>query len=338
VTPLRRIANAIRWRVDAWRERAAVSAAFRVLHGPARVDLGDRGVGVVCLMKDAAWFAEGFLRHHFGLGADHVVILDNGSTDATCDIAAAFDRVTVLRNTLPARRHESLMRTLAAQRTFRSGWVLFADADEMAEVPFAGPQPFARLIPHLERTGASAVVGQMLDLYDPAGARGSYAEAVAGATHYALSAVESLPYHDTARIGFAYFLRDNRLTDPVLTLKSGGLRAEVFGEQPFLSKHSLVRNRPGAQLMTHPHCASGVTVADVTLVLRHYKLAGDWRARDAATVAAGAWDHGEDARRLQGPATIAPAQPLVWQGAERLVEQGFLHASDSARQALSGTG
>lgn len=336
MTPLRRIASAVRRRVDAARDRAAVAGAFRVLHGPARVDLGDLGVGVVCLMKDAAWFAEGFLRHHLAMGVDHVVILDNGSADATPDIAAGFDRVTVLRNTQPARRHESLMRTLAAQRTFRGGWVLFADADEMAEVPYAGPQPLGRLIPYLEGIGATAMVGQMLDLYDPAGAKGGYEQAVAGARHYALSAVESLPYHDADRIGFSFFLRDNRLLDPALTLKAGGLRAEVFGEQPFLSKHSLVRNSPGARLMTHPHCASGVTVADVTLCLRHYKLAGDWRARDAASVAQGLWDHGEDARRLQGPATIAPARPMVWRSAEALADEGFLYASARARAALAG--
>ena len=329
-----RVSKRLRFRAEAMRSAAAVRFAFRHVHGPRTVALGATGVGVVGLMKDAEWFIKGFLDHHLGLGVAHVVIVDNGSTDRTVEIAASYERVTVLRNEMPARHYESRMRTQAAKRVFRGGWTLFADADEQIDVPFAGPQPFAQLIPYLDGIGANAVVGQMLDLYDAQGARETYPEATAGATTYALSDVDDVPYHEKARVEFHYFLASNKLLDPGLTLKMGGLRREVFGEVPFLSKHLLVKNVPEIEMQTHAHCASKVTIADVTLLIRHYKLAGDWRARDAVSVAKGLWGHGEDVRRLVGHAEIVARNPLEWRGVDALVEEGFLFVSPSARQAL----
>jgi hypothetical protein len=324
-----------RWQAFAARRRVARGDVL--LHGPSQVNLAVDEVGVVCLMRDAAYFVGPFIAHHRALGVRHIVIIDNGSSDDTVTIAAGFDDVTVIRNTLPAKRYEVLLRTQAA-RVFRGGWVLFVDADEMFEVPLGAPLP--RLTAYLNAQGFTAMVTQMLDLFGPlpygAGKGLTYRQVVAQADHYSLGQVVSVPYHDRDQIGFSWFLDGN---DGDVALKIGGLRAEVFGEACFLSKHSLVRNVAGVQLMTHPHSASGVRVADVTGLLRHYKLAGDYLARDRASVAAGTWDHAEDAKRLAaaqgGDAfTIAPAAPQVYSGAAVLVDQGFLTVSDDYRRFI----
>jgi hypothetical protein len=322
-------AAAARWRV----QRGTV-----VQHGPARVDLAADEVGVVCLMRDAAYFVGPFIAHHLALGVRHIVIIDNGSRDETVSIAAGFANVTILRNTLPAKQYEVLLRVQAA-RVLRGGWVLFADADEMFEVPLGAPLP--RLTAYLNGQGFTAMVTQMLDLFSPlpygTGKALTYPQAVAQADHYSLLQVEQVPYHDRKQIGFNWFLANN--TGDV-ALKIGGLRAEIFGEDCFLSKHSLVRNVAGAQLMTHPHCTSGVRVADVTGLLRHYKLAGDYLARDRASVVAGTWDHAEDAKRLAAATggdafTITPTAPQIYNGTAALVDQGFLEVSDEYRRFIA---
>ncbi|WP_157056479.1 hypothetical protein [Pseudorhodobacter aquimaris] len=106
-----------------------------------------------------------------------------------------------------------------------------------------------------------------------------------------------------------------------------------------MSKHSLVRNITRVQPMVHPHCASRVRVADVTGLLRHYKLAGDYLARDRASVANGTWEHSEDAKRLAAATggdafRIAPARAEVYAGPEVLVDQGFLEASEAYRRFI----
>ncbi len=316
----------------------AVRRGNAVVHGPAVVELAPDAVAVVSLMKDAAYFVAEFIEHHQRLGVRHIVILDNGSSDDTVAIAATFDHVTVIRNTLPAKHYEVLLRDVAARHVLRGGWVLFADADEMFEVPLGATLP--RLMAYLNAQGFTAMVAQMLDLFSPlpygASKGWSYAEVTAQADQYSLGQVTSLPYHDQAAIGFSWFLDSNQGD---VALKIGGLRREVFGEACFLSKHSLVRNGGGV-LISHPHCASGVRVADVTGLLRHYKLAGDYLARDRASVAAGTWDHAEDAKRLAaakgGDAfTVAPATAHTYSGTGALVDQGFLEASDAYRAFIA---
>lgn len=325
-------------RLTALRDRAAVALSLRRLHGPARVRLGPDQAGLVLLARDAAWFLPAFLDHHLALGVAHVVVVDNGSADGTVDLARR-DRVTVLQSLLPAKRHEVRLRAMAARRVLRGGWVMFADADEMADLPPDTTLP--RLLAYCNGRGFTAVLGQMLDLYAPEPTPGAdYPRAMAEAVRYSLHDLDRLPYGD-ASIGFRWYLRDNRCTDHGVRLLQGGLRRAVFGENPFLSKHTLVRNAPGIGLMTHPHCASGVSIADVTMALRHYKLAGDWAARDRATVAAATWDHAEDARRLAAAGRagfrIDPPEPRVWRGADALLDEGFLYASPAARAALAGS-
>lgn len=337
---LTRLPVAVGRRVAAMRDMLAVRSGFRHLHGPTRVMLSETEVALVALVRDAAWFLPEFLQHHLDLGVTHVVLIDNGSTDATLTIAQGFDQVTVLRNTLPARRHEVALRVMGAQRVLRGGWFLFADADEMAELPLGR---LADLTAYCNAEGYTAVLGQMIDLFSPlpAGQQRdmTYAQAVAACRKWSPGALERIPYHAADRIPFHWFLRDNVCDDPGVTFLQGGVRAEVFGEKPFLSKHSLVRNMGGVAPMTHPHCAGGVRVADLTIALRHYKLSGPWIDRDRKSVAEGHWDHAEDARRLLTARTeafvIAPADSRDWRGAAALAEAGVLYVSDHARAALS---
>lgn len=328
---------------DAW-ARLARRMATRRLHGPARITLSPTEVMAVLLVRDGAWFVPRFLDHHLTLGAAHVLVIDNGSTDETVALCRR-PKVTVLRNTMPARLNESALRAELARRVARGGWLLFADADELVELPLAGPRALARLTGYCNARGFTAVLGQMLDHFaegmeTPPGA--SYDECIAAMRFHSLDRIETIPYFDRARVGFSWFLRHNRCEDPGVRLHRGGLRAEIFGEDPFLTKHSLVRNLRGVQPMVHPHAAAGVSVADVTLLLHHYKLAGDWVARDRAGLAAHHWDHGEDARRLEaaeGPAPIArPRHPRPWRGVEDLLAEGFLHASPAFRAATADAG
>lgn len=326
----------LRHRLSALRDAATVGLSFRHLHGPERISLADDQAGLVLLARNVEWFLPAFLDHHFALGVAHVLIVDNGSTDRTLDIARR-DRVTVLQSTLPVKRHEVRMRAMAARRVLRGGWVMFADADEMAEMPLGAPLP--RLLSYANAQGFTTVVGQMLDLYAPNPTPGAdYRQAAAEATQYSIAQIDRLPYNGEPT-GLRWFLRDNRCDDPGVMLLQGGLRREVFGENPFLTKHTLVRNLPGVDLMTHPHCAGRVVVADVTLCLRHHKLAGDWAARDRASVAAATWEHNEDARRLQAAERkdfrIAPVEPRTWRGTTALADEGFLYASPRARAALA---
>lgn len=331
-----------KWSV--WQATRRVTRATQVLHGPPRVTLPDDGVAAVVLVRDAAYFLPAMLAHHFARGIDHIVVIDNGSTDATVAIAAGFDRVTVVRNTLPVAQYESRLRAQIAARVLRGGWVLFVDADEMAEVPLAPPAAaFAALARYCNAAGYTAVMAQMLDLVSPAPygdtAVLGYPAAVAECDRYTLEGIAAFAYRDPLGAEFQPLLAANTAPPPEVRWLVGGLRRRAFGEACLLTKHSFVRNLPGLTLMSHPHCATGVRVADVTFLLRHYKFAGPWQARDAATVAAAVWQHAQDARRVSaagGPAfRFDLAAARVWSGVDALLDAGFLTASPAYRTAMA---
>jgi Glycosyl transferase family 2 len=311
-----------------------VDTALRHVSGPARLPLAADAAGAVILAHDAGWFLRDLLDHLQSIGVAHTVVIDAGSTDQTAKIASSDPHVTLLSSSLPVSELESDLRTAAARRVFDGGWVLFADPDEMAEPPARlGP-----LLAYANAQGYTAILGQIVDLA-PTGGAATYAEARA-TSHYTTEGLEWVPYGDPS-FHLDWFTRDNPAPDPGVKMLAGGLRKLVFGEDPVLTKHSLVRNLPGVTPMSHPHCASNVTVADITIAIRRHMFAGDWQARDRASVAAGLWSHGEDRKRLEVASRpgfqITVPNPQLWTGTDALLQGGLLYASGKARAALGLT-
>jgi Glycosyl transferase family 2 len=314
----------IKRRIDAALSARKVATALRHVSGPQTVALQPDAAGVVILAHNAGWCLRDCLDHHFQLGAVHAVVIDAGSNDQTAAIASADARVTLLSSKLSVGDLESDIRTAAARRVFQGGWILFAEPDEKVELPAA----LGRMLAYANSQGFTAYLGQILD----------FGPAQAGVAQYTREALEWVPYGDPS-FHLDWFTRDNRVPDAGVRMLAGGMRALTFGEDPVLSKHVLVRNLAEIGLMTHPHCASNVTVADVTVAVRRDMFAGDWQARDRASVAAGLWGHGEDTQRLRvaaepGFAFVIP-HPQRWTGTDALLRDDFLYASESARAALS---
>ncbi|HLS19258.1 MAG TPA: hypothetical protein VK090_05555, partial [Paracoccaceae bacterium] len=139
---------------------------------------------------------------------------------------------------------------------------------------------------------------------------------------------------------FRWVVHGNRCGDLAVRLHQAGLRKELFGQDPFLSKHALVRNHARVMVQTHPHFATNVNVADVTFLIHHFKFAGDWVARDQVAALEGHWGHGREKGRMAaiggdaGEFCLTPAEPRAWRGVEVLLEEGFLYASPRFRREM----
>ncbi len=316
----------------------------RHLHGPKKIHLSETQVMVTLLARNSAYFIGNYLDYHFSIGAHHILVIDNGSTDDTIDICKTYEGVTVLQNLLPAKHNESGFRTEFSQRVAKGGWIMFADSDELIELPSNAANALQLLTGYCNDRGYTAVLGQMLDHFSLKPYEDlrdlSYRDAIPALDHYSLNQVKFIPYGDETAVTFSWFLRQNKCIDPGVKFFRGGIRYEIFGENPFLSKHSLVKNLPGTVLMSHPHCASNVILADFTILIHHYKLAGSWVERDLGTVSERRWEHREDNRRLSiirddgSVAPLSPLEPQLWQGMETMRQQGFIYASESFRAAM----
>lgn len=308
--------------------------ATRVRSGQRLVTLADDDCCVVTLQKNGAYFLPGLLAHHRAIGVRHFLIIDNGSTDGTVELLAAEPDVTVVENRLPVAGYEVMMRSLLPRRFVKGGWFLVVDSDEMFDPPPGCGGKVSPLLRYMLETGHTAMLAHALDMFSDAPAevtaRWDYAEALDRLCLYSLDQLERLDYRDPD-FELSFFLRNNQ-TDAPMHFWLGGMRREVFGEKPLLTRHNIIRNAPSVGNYWNVHAISGVRVCDVTASFRHYKFTGDYVGRDRRQVAAKVWQHGEDIQRVArydragGFAISTPGQ-RVYRDVEALLNEGFIQTS-----------
>lgn len=130
---------------------------------------GPHGLTVCSVVHDEMYFLPEFLRHYRALGADRFLFLDDASGDGTADFLAAQPDCMVLRSSaryfdrIGGERAIYAWRKAMLDRFCDRQWAVVADADE-----FVVPPPGLNLpdvAASLQRRGASAVWGVMLDVY-----------------------------------------------------------------------------------------------------------------------------------------------------------------------------
>lgn len=340
---LNRIGAAIRSRAVDRLDSARVFLRTRHVHGPRRIHLDDSACALVSMMKDAEYFIDDFILHHQRLGVRHVLVIDNGSTDATVARACAHDNVTVVRNTLPVRRYESRLRREIARRHIKGGWLLFMDSDELFELPSRHPRALDLALGHCNDANHTAVVCQCLDFFSGRSLLDTadlpYAAALEAFNLYSLKDIDRVGFHSD-RHRFGYFTSRSTCRSGNINLHFGGIRQAMFAENCLLTAIRLVRNIDSAGIYVHPHFSVDVDIADFTALIRHYKFCGNVVAREAEQVAQGTWGHGEDRKRVAqfsrgAGLLIAASDQRPYDGPGSLVAEGFLVLSDGLQKALA---
>ena len=335
------------WRRLRWELKGlATWASFSHVHGPRLVHLTDDQVALILVGRDAGYYLAEHIAHHLDLGVHHVVYVDNDSTDNSIEIVKKFPCVTIARTSSNFRYREGWIRYFAITRYLRGGWRLAIDPDEIFDFPGSDYLRLPDLVRILAARGQSAVVAQMLEMVPPgdldAAPQGSFAEAIRSFNHYDLRNITRRSYHGSG-LHWGNFLEDNRVTNSEIPVMFGGLRNTVFGENCCLTKHALFRMQPGVRPMRHPHVSTGLTCADFSAVLKHYKFAGDVVRRESKLLAENRVAHGETALRMakmQGRTAVDLGSAALESDPdiEKLLAQGFLQMSPEARAALSVIG
>ena len=296
------------------------------------------------MVKDGEPWLPAFLRHHEQLGAAHTVLLDNGSEDATVEIATSRDRVSVFRTGLPFATYNVPLKRWLVKRFGGEAWRLYCDVDELFEYPFQEELPLSSFLRYLNRHGYDGVAAQLLDMF-PAEPLGE----IQGRRELDLK--RAYPFFDIAHVEKTtdkYWLRMNELGSEDLRFHRGGVRARVFGATgAMLTKHPLLRpGRSGGRLRVFPyddHFVTGARLADVSGVLRHYTFTASFLSQIRSYTGAGArfntshvyerygrvWSETGDLR-LRGPTAER------YESARDLLDRGFLVASEGFRAWAEG--
>lgn len=335
---LDRVANRVRRDLNYW------TAEFSVVHvaGPRQTKLGDDEIGAVIYGCDTAFYLREVLDHHFSIGIRCCTYLDNGSQDNSISIAASYPNVTVLRTRkkLLHTAYENVLRRIAATRAMSGGWRLIIDADELFDYPHSDTCSLKDITQYLNANGMTGVVAQMLEMVPngavPKEAQNNFSAAIDCLDNYSITAARQMPYHEG--INQHFYLSLNSLSDDGVKMYSGGIRNELFGEHCALSKHPLIRPGQGVVMSVQPHISTGLHVADFTCLLRHYKFAGDFvaRERDRASANHAGGEARLRWRKLQGEKNFDFTVPEMFrfEDTNQLVDQRFLYIGPKAEKDL----
>lgn len=314
-------------------DRVVYLDAIRHVSGPDHVTYGSDEFVVVCLVKNGVEYLPSFLRHYRGLGAKHFYFIDNESRDATRAILADQPDVTVYRTALQHRKFESEIRRTIIEKHCRFRWCMCVDIDELFEFPGSGTLTTRGFIDYLNAHGFTSVVAYMLDMFAvDASSAGVYLEDAY--PNFDLSDVSKGDYY----AGFEAFCDHNVLPCPEIGNYYGGVRQHHIrsGESRFLlTKHPLMFIDHYIEAVTMPHFCNKSRVADVTCLLKHYKLTASLKERIEEGIRTDSFSFiikDQIAAYLSlsgnGPVDRAGRPSDVYTDVGRLVESGFLYTSD----------
>jgi len=295
---------------------------------------------VICVVRNGGVYVASFIKHYFGLGAKHIVFLDNGSTDNTAEIASGYSNVTVLETDLPYGKYENIMKNYLARRFSEGRWNLCADIDEFFDWPFSRIVSIGSLLRYLNARRYTAVAAQTLDLFSDLPLSEVRDDPDEGVT-------TNYEYYDISNIAKSTYPY-SRLSYDGVKMHWGGIRKTAFGSNNGLTKSPLVFVDRRIRLFEDWHHARNAYIADFTCVLLHYPFTSSFydKVSDAAaTKRYGYLTSGEYdlywARLSREPGlTLRLNTARRYAGVESLIDEGFLVASsdylDWARAQRNG--
>ena len=251
-------------------------AGFEVEHvqGPEEIPYKKDELVVLCLVRDGEPWARSFIEHYFSLGAKHIVFLDNDSTDDTVSVASEYDNVTLLRTKLPfsasveGTEGQNLMRRYLIERFGRNRWSLCVDIDESFDYPYSDIIALDSLLGYLNSNSYTAVTAQMLDMFPER-------LSVNSAEEIGRELKKEYRFYNVSEIDRSKPKKDKRSniieSDEIAIAVKGGIRANVFGFKPLLTKYPLLFYDGTVEHMG-VHSIRNARVADLTCVLFHYKF------------------------------------------------------------------
>ena len=209
-------------------------------------------------------YLEWFLAYYRKLGVAHFFFCDNGSTDGTFEYLLTQPDVSLFSNkTSFAASACGVFWTNHLMRRFGVGhWCLHLDMDEALVFPgHAEGRSLRDFTIYLDSRGFEATTGCMVDIFPDA---------------LGDNLIEN-PFEESCFIDTDYVWMRNEL--PPYHFVKGGVRSRVTGRSLMMTKAPLVKMRADLAYIANNHQLSHAVIADVSVVLLHYKFIGAFRDR-----------------------------------------------------------
>ncbi|UWQ51751.1 glycosyltransferase family 2 protein [Leisingera caerulea] len=122
---------------------------------------------LVCTMRNEQIRLPYFLQYYRGMGINHFLFVDNGSTDGTADYLRGMVDVSLWHTTASYKRAGFGIDWMnCLKRKYAHGhWVLVVDPDEFFIYPFCDTRPIRALTDWLDNSAIRSFSAMLLDVY-----------------------------------------------------------------------------------------------------------------------------------------------------------------------------
>ncbi len=308
--------------------------SIKHIYGESLDKLKDKkGFFCVVMVKNESYLIDSFLQYYFALGASHIIVLDNNSSDNTLEKLYRYKNVTILSSKLiPKYEHrEIIFRQYMINRYCRNRWCLKVDADEYFDYPFSDIIPIDKLFQYLEINKFDTVITQMLDMLSLEDVDGT----VFKRDEYKYFHLESIAKSEFMNSSDCSKNKNPiNLTNEKIKYYRGGIRRKLFNTDNMLTKHSLFFSTASDPLNIHflrnPSCA------DLSAVIFHYKFHRSFSDKSVRYLQDGFGLSSEYSPLSQGAQKISDlskshSELIKFNDVNQLVDLDFLQISENYR-------
>jgi glycosyltransferase involved in cell wall biosynthesis len=239
--------------------------------------------------RDEALRLPAMLDYHFKLGVSRVVLVDNGSTDATPDIAAANSRVHLFKTAQTFMGNEIAWKEILLRRYGIGHWNLVLDADELFAYHGMDSLSLPELARSLERENAEALPSVFIEMFSkapPSALRYRPGDDLIGtAPYFDASPYVRVPYRSVFGMPGTEFVY------------MGGTRTRVFGGEFGCSKVPFFKYHPKQFLRLGLHTLEGARFPSRQAAVLHFKYLQDFHEKVLREVRRNVhWNHASEYR------------------------------------------
>jgi len=312
--------------------------SFKLIKGPKYINLKKDEIVCIILFRDMGYYLEYFYKYYRSIGVNYFICVDNGSTDDSISIVSKWENTILLKSELNFKHYQRELRQIATTRYCSDGWRLAVDPDEILEYFGSKKISLQTLIGDLEKNKFTGVVAYMLDMIPENKlseiSKTTFEESIKRNVFYSLDDIYSYGYYDKD-CPIHGIIKNNKLNYENVEWKFGGIRKKYFGEECCLTKHPIFYYKNGVIPFVHPHLTTGLSLADFTVVLKHYKFSGTYIEREKKLIDDDRIFHDETRKRSS---IINDGKSFSFKmndfednsSIEYLIDRGFVGISDRA--------
>lgn len=212
----------------------------------------------ISIMKNESIYIQQFIEHYINLGVDHIIIVDNMSTDNSVELTKGYDNVTVYKSDFNFSKERVEIKKKFVENYGKNRWCLMVDIDEFFDFPrIKNINTLHELIDYMKKNNYTASVTYMLDLFSNKKLKENFN-------------IKDNVYYEISNIVIKSYNTQNNFVTSNHKRYSGGIRKTLFNVQPLLLKHSLFYY--DKVKIFNEHIIYNANLSDINCVLYHYKF------------------------------------------------------------------